>query len=271
LRLEVIKLAAAANVRSSAMARTVNALARALDILEAVADQEGPVTTGQLAARVEVPRSSLHELLHTLRTRGYLTLDASGYALGVRAMLLGDAYRSASGLPALARREIERLVEASDETSQVAVRDGAEVLYIDKRDGTQQLRLVSRVGQRLPASCTGVGKALLAALPEDELEALYPDGQLPTMTPNSITAWPAFIAELEDIKRRGVAFDHCESNPAVCCVAAPIRDASGTTLAALSVSVPSVRWSQEVADRLAGLVDAAATRVSAGLGASVER
>jgi IclR family KDG regulon transcriptional repressor len=151
------------------------------------------------------------------------------------------------------------------------VRDHHEVVYVAKAEGTDPLRLVSDVGRRLPASCTGLGKALLANLSAAELDALYArDADLVAMTPNSIRTREALERELTATRTRGYAVDDCESNIAVRCVAAPVTDATGAVVAAISVSVPTVRWTRDTERRLADLVRQAAARLSRRLGAAID-
>jgi IclR family transcriptional regulator, KDG regulon repressor len=151
------------------------------------------------------------------------------------------------------------------ETAQVAVPDGTSVVYVAKVDGSHPVRLVSSVGRRLPAHCTAVGKMLLSALPEHEFYTHFPPGvPLPAMTPHSITSPEQLSRQLAEIRRRGVAIEFCESNPDVACVAAPIRDSTGTVVAALSVSVPTQRWTG--AERLTRHVTDGAAELAARLG-----
>lgn len=237
-------------------------------MLEVFLETPGTLTVAQIAQRVEIPRSTLHEIVHTLRVRGYLEPRGDGFTIGVRLFELGSVYAARLDLTAAGREEAEQVVQATGETSQVAIRDGAEVLYVAKVDGSDMLRLVSEVGLRLPASCTGVGKAILAGLPTEEVEALYPtDAALVVLTPNSLDTRSALLDELGRTRERGYAVDDCESNIAVRCVAAPIADASGATVAAISVSIPTARWSAESEPRVATVVRQAAARLSRRLGA----
>jgi IclR family transcriptional regulator, KDG regulon repressor len=253
------------------MTRVVAAVSRALDVIEVFMTVPGPLTIAQIGQRVDIPRSTLHELVYTLRERGYLDADSDGFRLGLRLFELGSRYRSRLDLAAAGQEEAQEIVDACDETSQVAILDGTEVVYIAKVEGTNVLRLVSAVGLRLPATCTGVGKALLASLPLGELDARYPtDADLPVMTPNSIRTRRALHAELEATRARGYALDDCESNIAVRCVAAPVIDGSGAAVAAISVSVPTVRWTAGTERQLANLVRRAGTRLSRRIGARID-
>jgi DNA-binding IclR family transcriptional regulator len=149
----------------------------------------------------------------------------------------------------------------------VAVLDGTDVVYIAKADSTHPVRMVSAVGRRVPAHCTGVGKVLLSALSPEALEARYPRGaSLPAMTPHSIATPAGLRAHLAEVRERGVAFDECESNEAVSCVAAPVYDDSGTMVAAMSISVPMLRWNDEIRAKWSELVRRGADALSERLG-----
>jgi IclR family transcriptional regulator, KDG regulon repressor len=127
--------------------------------------------------------------------------------------------------------------------------------------------MVSAVGRRLPAHCTAVGKMLLSGLTGAELDARYPlERPLPAMTPNSITTPAGLRHVLAEVRARGLATDYCESNPDVACVAAPVHDHTGTMVAAISISVPTVRWSHQREQELAALATEGAGKLSTQLG-----
>jgi IclR family KDG regulon transcriptional repressor len=251
--------------------RMVGAVSRSLDVIELFLTEPGPLTVSEIGQRVQIPRSTLHEIVHTLRVRGYLEADRDGLRLGLRLFELGNAYRSQLDLAAAGQEEAGQLARITGETSQVAVLDGRDVVYVAKVEGSNMLRLVSEVGRRLPATCTGVGKAMLATLAPAEVEALFPtDADLAIMTPHSVNSSEALAAELAVTRSRGYAIDDCESNIAVRCVAVAVRNASGAGVAAISVSVPTVRWNADTQRRLADLVRQAGARLSRHLGAAVD-
>ena len=252
------------------MGRTVPAVARALDVLELFLDGAGTLSTPEIVTALGLPRTSGHELVSTLVARSYLAPapGASGrFRLGVRLFQLGNAYAGRLDLAREGRAVAERVAASCDETVHLAVLDGAEVIYIAKVDSTHAVRMVSAVGHRLPAHCTAVGKMLLSALPDDALRARYPaDRPLPAMTPNSVTSLARLRQALAEIRERGLALDACESNPDVACVAAPVLDQTGATVAAMSISVPTTRWTDQRQFELGHLVSEGAATLSAQLG-----
>ena len=149
----------------------------------------------------------------------------------------------------------------------VALLDGTDVVYIAKQDSTHPVRMVSAVGRRLPAHCTGVGKMLLSSLTPEALAARYPaDRPLPGMTAHSIRSVSQLRSELARVRTAGIAYDDCESNDTVCCVAAGVYDHAGVMVAAISISVPTLRWSPPRREELTELVRRGADELSSRLG-----
>ncbi|MFI6348856.1 IclR family transcriptional regulator [Streptomyces sp. NPDC050560] len=256
------------------MGRLVPAVTRALDILELFLDGDGTRSAPEIVRALQLPRTTVHELVTTLVARSYLTPvpgSPGRYRLGVRPYQLGSRYAEHLDLAAEGQQVARSVAETCDETVHVAILEGRDVIYIAKVDSTHAVRMVSAAGRRLPAHCTSVGKMLLASLPEAELAARVPEGtELVAMTPGSITRPEVLRRELERIRERGVAFESRESNSDVCCVAAPVRDRSGQVVAALSISVPVVRWNEERGAELGGLAAKGAVELSERLGHRAE-
>ncbi len=247
--------------------REVPALARGLRILELLADAKQPLRVADIAARLDIPRSATYELISTLRLRRFIEQDSDGrMLLGAKLAMLGASFESGIDLPRLAADAARGLRDRSDETVQVAVLDDRHVLYIAKADSSRQLRLVSSLGRRLPAHVTGLGKVLLAALPADEFDRRMAGVQLESFTSTSIADLDTLRAELADVRRAGFAVDNAESTPEVRCVAAPIRGTSGETTAAISISVPSIRMTDDRLTECTILVRDAAESLSRRLG-----
>ncbi|MFE1951718.1 IclR family transcriptional regulator [Streptomyces sp. NPDC059524] len=252
------------------MGRLVPAVTRALDILELFLDGDGTLTAPDIVRKLQLPRTTVHELVSTLAARQYLVQEPGQpgrYRLGVRPYQLGSRYAEQLDLAAEGREVARAVAETCDETVHVAILEDTDVIYIAKVDSTHAVRMVSAAGRRLPAHCTSVGKMLLASLPEPELDARIPDdAELAGMTENSITDPAALRAHLAAIRARGVAVESRESNPDVSCVAAPVRDRTNRVVAAISVSVPMVRWSEAREAELAELVVKGAADLSERLG-----
>ncbi len=251
------------------MGRAVPAVSRALDILELFLDRSA-LSAPQITEKLDLPRTTVHELVTTLVDRGYLEAVSGAptrFRLGMRLFQLGSQFADRLDLVREAQDAAGDVAAACDETVHVAVLDGTTVVYVAKVDSTHPVRMVSAVGRRLPAHCTAVGKALLAALPPASVEARYAgSGGLARLTPRSITSRARLRDHLAEVRDLGLAYDDCESNDDVRCVAAPVRDHHDVVVAALSISVPTLRWDDERKRTWSELVQRSADRLSGQLG-----
>jgi DNA-binding IclR family transcriptional regulator len=251
------------------MGRAVPAVSRALDILELFLDKPA-LSAPQITEHLGLPRTTVHELVTTLTDRGYLEAvhgAPTRYRLGMRLFQLGSQFADRLDLVREAQDSAAAVAAACDETVHVAVLDGTNVVYIAKVDSTHPVRMVSAVGRRLPAHCTGVGKMLLSGLGDEAIDARYPRGvALTAMTPHSIVSPAKLRTALANAREEGVAYDDCESNEAVRCVAAPVRDHSGRMIAAMSISVPTIRWTDERRAEWTELIRGGAAELSERLG-----
>jgi DNA-binding IclR family transcriptional regulator len=249
------------------MARLTPALLRAFDILELFADAGRSLSPAEIVQATKLPRTTVHELLTTLVARKYLQRDngAGTYRLGLSAFRLGNAYSDRLDLYEVGLRVAREVAASCDETVNVGILDDFRVIYLCKVDSTQAVRMISRAGGQAPASCTAVGKALLAFLPERDLEKLA-SAPLPGLTPRSITDPDEFLEQMKIIRETGVAFEAGESTPDVSCAAAPVRDYRGEVIASLSISVPDMRWHQRPREEWAELALAGARQLTSELG-----
>lgn len=247
----------------------VKSALRVLDIFELLAHHPDGMSLSEISVALAIPKSSAHGLLATLLSRGYLRPGRHDrtYRLGTRLFELGSSYMAGADLLSEGQEIVRETARACDETVHLAILEGDEVLYIAKEEGTNTIRMVSAVGRRFPAHGTGVGKMLLSALPPAELDRLYPpDRRLPPITPRTITDPVAFRQELAETQARGYAIDFEESTPGLCCIAAPVFDGDGVLVAAISVSVPTVRFTAERQANLRQIVQQGADRLSHILG-----
>jgi DNA-binding IclR family transcriptional regulator len=250
------------------MPRVVPAVIRALDILELFLDRP-QLSAREVTERLDLPRTTVHELLVTLEARSYL-ISVPGqpvqYRLGMPLFQLGAAFAGRLDLVREAESVARDVAAACDEAVHVAVLDGADVIYLVKVDSTHPVRMVSGVGRRLPAHCTAVGKILLSDLDRAGLDAVLTKGALPGMTPKSITDPDRLRAHLERVRAESVAVDIGESDSAMRCVAAAVRDHSGAAIAAMSLSAPIIRWTAQAQVEWTKLVRDGAATLSARMG-----
>jgi DNA-binding IclR family transcriptional regulator len=243
------------------------AVVRSLDVLELFMDARHGLTAPEVVKRTGLPRTTVHELLTTLAERKYLRRDdqTATYHLGLSVFRLGNAFAERLDLHAVGQRMAQSVAKDCDETVHVGMLEGSDVVYLCKVDSTQSVRMVSRMGGRVPASCTAVGKALLAYLPDAERKRLLGKG-LAKLTPRSITEPHVLANQLDQIRLTGLAYESGESNPDVSCVAAPVRDHTGAVVAAMSISVPDMRWKLRSPEQWGALAAEGAARFSTELG-----
>ncbi len=214
---------------------------RVLAILGFVADSQ-PVRFSQLLSEFNLPRSSAHGLLQTMVARGWLEHDPEtrSYSLGLRAWQIGQRYVGHLDLATLARPEMDRLAAAVGETVQMARLDGMENIYIAISEAPRPIRLASSVGVRLPAYATGLGKALLAQLPPEQVRARFEEIDRIKFTDRTIVDVDEFMNVLEEVRRNGYARDDEEYLPGTCCVAVPVMVDSKMVIS-MSITAPTSR------------------------------
>ncbi|MER7366313.1 IclR family transcriptional regulator [Nonomuraea wenchangensis] len=218
---------------------SVQSVERALDVLEALAEHGGEAGLSEIAARTGLPYGTIHRLLQTLLARGYVRQESDRrYALGGGLVRLGGV---AEGMVAVrAQPYLEKMVELSGETANLAVLEGDFIVYVAQASSPRRLRMFAEVGRRVLPHSTAVGKVLLAGRPPEEAVAVFERTGMPRRTPNTITEIEAMLAELAAVRERGYAMDLGEEELGVHCMAVPVRDGS-RVVAAMSVSGPAER------------------------------
>lgn len=255
------------------------ALERGIAVIDAVA--AGRRTLSAIAAATGCTRSTTQRIVSALARLGWLQQEAGGtYTLGLRLAALGQRAGAESALATLARPVAERLGAETQDTVHLGVRAGAEVLYLDKIPGQRGLEMRSRVGQRMKLALTGVGRALMLDLSEEEWRALY-ESALSDPAPSDQTSsgqasgaagercprdWASWVERMRAYRASGCVFDLEDNEVGIRCVAAPVRDGQGAIVAALSVASATPYLSRERMGVLAPVVRRAARDVSARLG-----
>jgi IclR family KDG regulon transcriptional repressor len=249
----------------------VKAVNKTMCLLEALAQNEERGVT-DLAGRAGMHKSTAYRFLNTLKELGYVRQNAANdkYSLTLKLFELGSCVLGRMELWEQAHPIMELLAEQTRETVHLAVLDDGRLVYLGKFESTQALRvsMSSRIGQSAPTYCTGVGKLLLAHLPPDQVERILDREGLRRFTEHTITDRSLLAAELESIRQHGYAFDDEEHEVGVRCVAAPVRNNQGATIAALSISIPTVRMPNDEIARYRELVTRAAEEISKKMGAA---
>lgn len=244
---------------------------RALAILLHLADDDRApdASVAELAGDLGLNKSTTHRLLAPLLDAHLVERSArtGRYRLGAGAARVGAAYLERLDVRRAARDHLLALARDTGETVHLVVADLPDVVYVDKVDSPQALRMFSRIGGRAPAYCTAVGKALLAQLGDTALRAVTDVGLAPR-TENTLVSAAALREDLERVRRRGYAIDDVENEPGVRCVAAAVFDHTGTAAGAISVSGPASRISLLRARALGPDVVRAADAISRAWGAA---
>jgi DNA-binding IclR family transcriptional regulator len=251
----------------------IQVLDRALAVLELLS-QDGPdLALAEVSERLKLHKSTAHRLIMVLERYKLIEKNSvSGrYRLGLKLFELGTKAVSQLDLRERAHPYLERVVIESGETVHLCILDDGEVVYVDKVEPARSVRMASTVGTRNPAYCTAVGKAMLAHLPPAQVEAIVRKHGLRPLTKNTITSLAELRAELAKIRARGYAIDDEEIEDGVRCVGCVVQGPAGEPFAAISVSGPTFRVTQEKVPALAQPVVAAAKELSAQLGFHEER
>jgi len=250
-----------------APAPSVQALDRALDMLDVIAARDG-LTLGEIAAAAALPASTAHRILATLERRGYARADAESglWSIGVGAYTVGQAFVRSRRVEALARPAMRALMAASGETVNLGVLEGREVVFLAQVECAQPLRAYFRPGRRGPAHASGIGKALLAWADPDAAARLFSGAAPERFTPATLTSLPALAQALADARARGWALDDEEHAAGMRCVAAAAFDERAEAVAGVSLSGPTVRVDDAALPRLAALTVGAADAVTRAIG-----
>lgn len=227
-------------------------LDKALALLEYFSIKEketaGEMGISEINKTLHLGLSTIHRILTTFKARGYIIQNQKTmkYRLGIKLFELGYAVQNVNRLIETIKPYLCQLSQSTGETANLAILEGKEVVYIAKIESSEVLTTNIKVGARLPANCTALGKISLALMPKKEFDNLYEDNKvLPSLSSNSITSLTELKKHLIKIKKQGYAIDKEEYKTGVNCVAVPIKDKKGKTIAAISLTGPSSRFTLE--------------------------
>jgi DNA-binding IclR family transcriptional regulator len=220
----------------------VAVLQKALDVLE-VLSEHPDLGLSELSAQTGVSKASTYRVLSTLETRGFVNKDPDTrkYSPGVKLIAMSCAVVARIDLVTAARPFVVELQAAFDETVNVGILTGHEVLYVDILESAQGLRMAAAVGTRNALHCTALGKAILSALPNSEARELLAGYRRVAATPRTITGLEAIMDDLAVVAERGYSVDDEENEVGARCVGVPIRDLRRRPIGALSISGPVAR------------------------------
>jgi DNA-binding IclR family transcriptional regulator len=250
----------------------IQTVRNALRVLEEFRNESALGVT-ELARRLGLHKNNVFRILATLEQQGYVEQvgENEAYRIGVRCLELGRAYGSSRSLLKLARPVLEELASGSGESAHLGELREFEVVHLDGEQAPQLVQTGLRIGRTLPAHCTALGKVLLAGAQREQRERydreMVDRGRLEAHTPQTLTDRDKLLEHLHGVAAQGYAVDTEECVPGLCCAAAPVFDASGRVVAAVSISGPAFRLPEDTLQvRLVPAVQAAALRLSSQLG-----
>ncbi len=244
-------------------AGTMQSLDRALGVLSAVARFERAALS-DLAREIDVPTATTHRILTTLQKHGYVTFDdeRQEWMIGIEAYRTGASFLRRNSVLEIGRSILRRLMQDSGETANLAVPDGAEVVFVGQVETSNPIRAFFPPGARTPMYASGTGKAILAAMKEASLQKVLRGTELTAFTQHTHVPEPQLLLDLAETRRRGWSLDREERYEGMSCIGAAIYNDRGEPCAGISVSGPSVRFDETRAPELADLVTKAAAEIT---------
>ncbi|MDN3525066.1 IclR family transcriptional regulator [Halomonas sabkhae] len=246
-------------------------LVRGLNLLELLAGSPNGLALSEVAEESGLAPSTTHRLLQALQSQGYVTQDneLGVWKVDVKTFRIGNSFLEARDFIGTSRPFLRRLTAQTGETSNLGIRDGGTAVFLAQCESPQMMRMITRLGSRAPLHASGVGKALMAWLPEDEIERILEEQGLASITNCTLNDTAALYASLAEVRQRGYACDREEHAVGLHCVAACIHNEHGTPLAAISVSGPMARIPEPRLLELGELVRETAHDITARLGGRV--
>lgn len=251
----------------------VQSLCRALSILNVIADDEHGMTMTDISQCTGLPMSTTHRLLTTLQHERYVRYDndQSLWKMGVQAFIIGNAFVRSRDIIATSRPFMASLMEKSGETTNLAVADQGECIYLAQVECRQMMRVQAKPGSRVPIHSSAVGKALLAAMPVEKAKKFIQMREFERATDNTVIDQKALYEEIEEVRDSGFGRDDEEHCVGLRCVASAIFDEFGEPIAAVSLSGPRARVSDERFPVLGSMVKDTAAEITAAMGGVVPK
>ncbi len=246
----------------------MNSIEKTLAVLRALSTPEPPHRLADLAERAEVGKTSAHRILQVLVAGNYAHARGDGvYAPGPALYAIGTAASGQLDLDGVARPILAELQRVTGHTVHFAVRSGRAAVYVSKIEGDKPYQMASRLGMQIHLHCTAIGKAVLAALPDEDVEELLSGQDDPTAGTAPAQVEPAELRkDLRAVARRGYSIDNEENERNVRCVGAPVFTAEGAVLGGISVSGLAFMFSLKQIQTVGPQVAEAADRLSAAFG-----
>ena len=245
----------------------VQSIDRAFDILEVLVENSDGLGVTEISQKLNIHKSTVYRLLSTLQYRGYVKKDNNDkYKIGLKLFEVGSKVIDNIDLRSEVNPYLREIMRISEETVHLGILDDNQVVYIDKVESQNTIRMYSKIGRRNHASSTSLGKVLLAYSDKEVVEQVINEEGLKKLTENTITEENEFYKHLSQIKQQGYAIDDEEQEYGIRCIAGPIFNHKGDIIAAFSISGPVMRMTHEKVDSLKEVVKEYSNKISKALG-----
>jgi IclR family KDG regulon transcriptional repressor len=234
---------------------------RAMEILQLVNANPQGLSLSEICQRLEMPKSSTHELLHAMEQQKFLQIDGKRYKIGIRIFELGQTASRNLDILRAVRPHVKWLSSQSSMTTQFGILEKTEVIYLSKITSHEGIAVESQVGARMPAHATALGKAMLSLLPDEVLETNYESVVFEKFTPSTIASTSELRDRLNEIRDKKFAEDHEEFTKGVFCLSVPVPALREDTIGAISISMPKETWKQVEREKLVEKLHLAGTRI----------
>lgn len=245
----------------------VQSIDRAVAILECFTENKRELKLSDIANMLDLNKSTVHGLLNTLKYHGFIEQDeiTQKYRLGTRFIVYSDLVVNSMDIINISYPIIEKVCEKIEETVHIAMLDGSDVVYIEKKECTKSIKTSTKIGARVPAYVTADGKIILCYLEKDKLKELMPRN-IKKLTSNTITDKQQLLDSFSAIKSNGYAVDYEETVQGLVCIAAPIMDYNGEVKYSLSVTCPTVRMTEDKIKEYIDIIKKSANEISSRIG-----
>lgn len=240
----------------------VKSATRVMHILILLSELPCGLTLTEISEALNLPKSSSHEILHAMVGKNFLQLDNKKYRIGLKIFEIGQATSRNLNLLQAVRPHLKWAGEKLGQIVQFAILDKTEVVYLSKMQSQQTITLESRVGARLPAHATALGKAMLSLLPEEVITETYSDMEFQHFTRNSIGSFDELLTSLRETRASSYAEDHAEYTEGVFCISVPIPNFHKETLGAVSISMSQDEWNRIDRRQTACILESAGKKIS---------
>lgn len=246
----------------------IQVLDRAAQILNCFSFEKSELSVSEITARTNLHKATVHRILSALEHNNFVRQnpETGKYHLGIKLFEFGQQAVARLDMREIAKPHLQALSSETAETVHLAILDDNQVLYLEKVEGHQALRMPSRIGRHIPTYCTSLGKAMLACLDNDEVRLMLKDESFEAHTPATMKTITALLDDLKKIRRRGYAVDDEEIERGLRCVAAALKDYTGQMVGAISVAAPSARLTDERLAQVGRRVLETAEAISGELG-----